>query len=174
MPSTVEEFNNYASTNLLSEANAFKTVKPGLYDIQVNKVYEKNDAEGWARLGAKAVSEGMPRGTVFFKVQWREERTPRTGKLKIACRLFGQLAKALHPKATVDELSKIDANTILDEAEKYAVSAFISEYYSVPDNSNPPFTTSRAYPKTPEELKDVLEQGGTARNEVVAIYPKKV
>src|SRR5688572_12086738 len=118
--STAEAFGNFASTNMIQEATAFKTVKAGGYDIQVSKVYEMDTEKGFARVGANVVSEGQKRGMVFFRIQWREERGS-TGKLKSACKLYAQLLKALHPSATIDELSKIDAVTLLNEAEKYPV-----------------------------------------------------
>ena len=170
--STAEQFGNFASTNMIQEATAFKTVKAGSYDIQVSKVYEMNIEEGFARVGANVVSEGQKRGMVFFRIQWTEKRNSN-GKLAAGCKLYAQMLKALHPSATLDELSKIDAATLLNEAEKYPVSAFISEYYSVKDDSNPPYTTSRRYPKSPEEVKAVLSEGGIAKNDVVSIYAKK-
>lgn len=170
--STAQNFGNYASTNMIQEATAFKTVKSGPYDIQINKVYEMNTEEGFARVGATVVSEGQKRGMVFFRLQWVAARGT-TGKLKAGCKLYAQLLKALHPTATLDELSKISVEQLLDEAEKYPVSAFISEYYTVKDDSNPPFTTSRRYPKTAEEIAAILKDGGVAKNDVVSIYPKK-
>ena len=170
--STAESFGNFASTNMIQEATAFKTVKAGQYDIQLNKVYEMNDAEGFARVGATVVSEGQKRGTVFFRLQWVEARGTN-GKLKAGCKLFSQLLKALHPTATIEELSKISAEVLLGEAERYAVSAFISEYYQVPDDSNPPYKSRRAYPKTADEIAAVLKEGGVAKNDVVSIYAKK-
>ena len=170
--STAEGFDgNFASANMISEGTAFKTVPNGFYTLQVNKTYEFNGEEGWARLGAKAIAGGMPRGSVFFKVQWKEERGSN-GKLKTKCRLYVQLLKALHPQLSADELSKIDAKELLGEAEKYPVDGMVSEFYVVPDTSNP-FGSRRVYPKSPEEVATVRQQGGTPRNDVISISPVK-
>ena len=168
---SVETFGNFATSSMIAEATAFKTVKAGSYVLQVNKQYEINEDEGWARLGGRVIIDGTPRGSVFFKVQWKEERGDN-GKLKTPCRLFAQLLRSLHPKDTADELSKIDAVTLISEAEKYPVQAYIGEFYKVPDTSNK-YGSTRKYPKTPEEVKVVLEQGGVPGNDVVSISPMR-
>lgn len=165
--SSVAEFGNFASTNMINEATAFKTVKSGTYDIQVNKTYEFNETEGFARVGGKAIAGGIPQGTVFFRLQWKEARGT-TGKLKIGCRLYAQVLKALYPTKSVEELSHIDAKDVIADLEKFPVRAFISEYYSIPDATNQ-YGSRRTTPKTPEEVKAALEAGGTPKNEVLTI-----
>ena len=169
--STAEAFGNFAPANMIQEATAFKTVKAGQYDGQINKVYEFNADEGWARVGAKVAVDGAIRGSVFFRVQWKEARG-KNGKLKGSCKLYAQLLKALYPTKTADELATVDAQTLLDDSMKFVVGMFVSEYYVVPDASNP-YGSSRVYPKTTDEIADVLKRGGKAKNDVLTISPKR-
>lgn len=165
--STAAEFGNFATANMIQEATSFKTVPTGGYDAQINKVYEFNETEGWARVGARLVINGAARGSVFFRVQWKEARG-KSGKLTTSCRLYAQLLKAMYPSKTPTELAAVDAHDVLDDAQKFPIHVFVSEFYKIPDATNE-YGSRREYPKTPEEVAAVLQKGGTAKNDVLTI-----
>lgn len=167
MSTLVEQFGQFASANLIEEATAYRTVTPGYYQFQGNKIYAFDEEKGFARIGGKVFSEGMSRGVVFLKLQWKEERDSK-GRLKSACKLFGQALKALYPTKSVNDLTQISAKELVDNLMKYPVTVLVTEYYQVPDPTNS-FGSRRERPKTEEEVKAVREQGGVPKNEVIAI-----
>ena len=168
---TAAEFGNFATTNMIQEATAFKTVQRGEYRFQGNKIYEFDVEKGYARIGGKVSKDGQVKGSVFMKLQWKEERGAN-GKLKVACRLYAQALKALYPNNTVEELAAVDAKDLVDNMVKFPTTVFVGEYYAVPDNTNS-YGSRRVTPKNADEIKDLLKQGATAKNEVISVSAAK-
>lgn len=152
--------------SIVREANAFRTLPTGAYDVTCDKIdlqvaSEKSPWPGrkMFRLQVSATqrvqnSDNPRKGKIFFDVS-HDVRRNDTGKLDAASRLWGQAVKTfgMEDKTVLE---------VVDAIQKYPFGMFVTEAFKKPEGGY-------LYPRSDSERTDAEKSGATPVNFVQSI-----
>ena len=171
-----------SSSNVVAEANRFRTAPTGSYTLQATtiegKVWtnETNVRKG-AHLTVSILKGGKKIATAFSDVSWQEVRTQK-GSLDNKSKLWLQYTRALFPDLKADELAALTTGEVIKAMQSYPVSGYVAEQFVVAataeDKARGYFLdTKKVTAKTEEDEKLYREQGSKVVNTIMNVYPLK-
>lgn len=127
-------FDRHANQQMISEANAFKTVSKGLYRLRATKYEASEGADGrvtiWFSVDILG-PEGTRKAKGSMKISSDERRTAK-GYLDTQCKMHGQLLKALYPDASDRERADISDAELIQVFMQTPVDGFIALTFKGP------------------------------------------
>lgn len=122
-----ELFDKRAPQQMVSEANAFKTVPKGLYRLRAKK-YDATSQGGRLSVFFQVdilSPDGKRLASGSFKVS-PDERRMANGGLDTQAKLYGQLVKALYANSTAEEQSQVSTAELIQTFMQTPVDAFVA------------------------------------------------
>jgi hypothetical protein len=163
-------FDKRAPQQMVSEANAFKTVPKGMYRLRAKK-YEASESGGRVSVYFQVdilSQEGNRLAGGSFKVSPDIGRS-KTGALDTQSKLYGQLVKALYASASPEEQAQVSVGELVQTFMQTPVDAFVALQFKTATKNPVTGWPDWVDANTEEEIVAARQAGHVATNIIRSI-----